>query len=201
MLSSTRTVCLRILLVGTGLCSCNRSAPPREPAAATATSAPAAPSAPVPLHAPMSRSELPTTDGQIAMANLVGSLHTSEGLVKARGYDPSAMATVVLTNRRESLAFTEFAMPTPEYEPEALPMLGVVGTLLGAVGGAIAGNIFDGQQAGGRGIEVVVQRDDGQNVTIAQRDDGDVQLGDRVQIVQDGRGVARAVRDTSRTPD
>lgn len=95
MLSSTRTVCLRILLVGTGLCSCNRSAPPREPAAATATSAPAAPSAPVPLHAPMSRSELPTTDGQIAMANLVGSLHTSEGLMKARGYDPSAMATVV----------------------------------------------------------------------------------------------------------
>ncbi len=77
----------------------------------------------------------------------------------------------------------------------------LVGLLLGAVGGAIAGNIFDGQQAGGRGIEVVVQRDDGQNVTIAQRDDGDVQLGDRVQIVQDGRGVARAVRDTSRTPD
>lgn len=77
----------------------------------------------------------------------------------------------------------------------------LVGLLLGAVGGAIAGNIFDGQQSGGRGIEVVVQRDDGQNVTIAQRDDGDVQLGDRVQIVQDGRGVARAVRDTSRTPD
>lgn len=77
----------------------------------------------------------------------------------------------------------------------------VVGLLLGAVGGAIAGNIFEGQQAAGRGIEVVVQRDDGQNVTIAQRDDGDVQLGDRVQIVQDGRGVARAVRDTSRAPD
>ncbi|ODT97905.1 MAG: hypothetical protein ABS83_05470 [Rhodospirillales bacterium SCN 65-16] len=77
----------------------------------------------------------------------------------------------------------------------------LVGLLLGAVGGAIAGNIFDGQQGAGRGIEVVVQRDDGQNVTIAQRDDGDVQLGDRVQIVQDGRGVARAVRDTSRSPD
>lgn len=77
----------------------------------------------------------------------------------------------------------------------------LVGLLLGAVGGAIAGNILDGQQSGGRGIEIVVQRDDGQNVTIAQRDDGDVQLGDRVQIVQDGRGVARAVRDTSRAPD
>lgn len=95
MLPSTRTVCLRLLLVGTGLCSCNRPAPPREPAAATASSAPATPSVPVPLHAPMSRSELPTTDGQIAMSNLVGSLHTSEGLVKARGNDPSSMATVV----------------------------------------------------------------------------------------------------------
>ena len=52
----------------------------------------------------------------------------------------------------------------------------------------------------GRGIEVTVERDDGQRVTIAQRDDGDIQLGDRVQIVED-RGVARAVRDTSRTVD
>jgi len=78
---------------------------------------------------------------------------------------------------------------------------GVVGLLLGAVGGAIAGTIADGQRSGGRGIEVTVQRDDGQSVTVAQRDDGDVQLGDRVQIVQDGRGTARVVRDTSRTPD
>lgn len=78
---------------------------------------------------------------------------------------------------------------------------GVVGLLLGAVGGAIAGTIADGQRSGGPGIEVTVQRDDGQSVTIAQRDDGDVQLGDRVQIVQDGRGVARVVRDTSRKLD
>ena len=78
---------------------------------------------------------------------------------------------------------------------------GVVGLLLGAVGGAIAGTIADGQRSGGRGIEVTVQRDDGQSVTVAQRDDGDVQLGDRVQIVQDGRGTARVVRNTSRTPD
>ncbi len=78
---------------------------------------------------------------------------------------------------------------------------GLVGLLLGTVGGAIAGTIADGQQGGGRGIEVTVQRDDGQSVTVAQRDDGDVQLGDRVQIVQDGRGVAKVVRDTSRNPD
>jgi outer membrane lipoprotein SlyB len=78
---------------------------------------------------------------------------------------------------------------------------GLVGLLLGTVGGAIAGTIADGQRSGGRGIEVTVQRDDGQSVTVAQRDDGDVQLGDRVQVVQDGRGVARVVRDTSRSPD
>lgn len=78
---------------------------------------------------------------------------------------------------------------------------GLVGALLGAVGGAIAGSIMDGQQGSGRGIEVVVQRDDGQKMTVAQRDDGDVQLGDRVQVVQDRQGVAKVVRDTSRVPD
>lgn len=78
---------------------------------------------------------------------------------------------------------------------------GLVGALLGAVGGAIAGSIMDGQQGSGRGIEVVVQRDDGQKMTVAQRDDGDVQLGDRVQVVQDRQGVAKVVRDTSRGPD
>ena len=78
---------------------------------------------------------------------------------------------------------------------------GLVGALLGAVGGAIAGSIVDGQRGSGRGIEVVVQRDDGQKITVAQRDDGDVQLGDRVQIVQDRQGVAKVVRDGSRNPD
>jgi outer membrane lipoprotein SlyB len=48
---------------------------------------------------------------------------------------------------------------------------------------------------------VTIQKDDGQKVTIAQRDDGDVQLGDRVQIVQGRDGVAKVVRDTSRNPD
>lgn len=73
----------------------------------------------------------------------------------------------------------------------------LVGALLGAVGGAIAGTIADGGRGPGRGIEVVVQRDDGQRVTIAQRDDGDIQLGDRVQIIQNNQGVAQAVRDPS----
>ncbi|MFO1158258.1 MAG: hypothetical protein U1E60_05435 [Reyranellaceae bacterium] len=77
----------------------------------------------------------------------------------------------------------------------------LVGALLGAVGGAIAGTIADGQRGPGRGIEVVVQRDDGQRVTIAQQDDGDIQLGDRVQIIQNRQGVAQAVRDPSQRAD
>ena len=79
----------------------------------------------------------------------------------------------------------------------------LIGAVLGAVGGAIAGTIVDRQGGGatGRGIEVTVQKDDGQTVKVAQRDDGDIQLGDRVQIVQDRNGTARAVRDTSRAPD
>jgi outer membrane lipoprotein SlyB len=77
----------------------------------------------------------------------------------------------------------------------------LLGGLLGAVGGAIAGTAIDRNGGAGRGIEVTVQKDDGQNVVIAQRDDGDVQLGDRVQIVTDRSGVAKAVRDNSRAPD
>lgn len=71
----------------------------------------------------------------------------------------------------------------------------VIGGLLGAVGGAIAGTAID-QNSTKRGIEVTIQKDDGQTVTIAQRDDGDVQMGDRVQIVYDRNGVAKAVRNT-----
>ena len=72
----------------------------------------------------------------------------------------------------------------------------LVGGLLGAVGGAIAGTAVD-RNSGRRGIEVTIQKDDGATVTVAQYDDGDVQMGDRVQIVYDNNGVAKAVRDTS----
>jgi outer membrane lipoprotein SlyB len=80
---------------------------------------------------------------------------------------------------------------------------GLIGGVLGAVAGGIGGVLFDrsGMGSGGRGIEVTVQKDNGQTVTVAQRDDGDVQLGDRVQIVQDRSGTAKAVRDNSRQPD
>jgi outer membrane lipoprotein SlyB len=83
---------------------------------------------------------------------------------------------------------------------------GIVGAVIGLVGGAIAGTIASGNYGssggyGGRGIEVTVQRDDGQQVTVAQRDDGDIQLGDRVQVVQNRQGVAQVVRDTARAPD
>jgi outer membrane lipoprotein SlyB len=72
----------------------------------------------------------------------------------------------------------------------------VLGGVLGAVGGAIAGTAID-QNSTRRGIAVTVQKDDGSTVTIAQPDNGDVQMGDRVIIVYNDSGVARAVRDTS----
>jgi outer membrane lipoprotein SlyB len=76
----------------------------------------------------------------------------------------------------------------------------VVGGLLGAIGGAIAGTAVD-RGSSRRGIEVTVQKDNGSQVKIAQYDDGDVQMGDRVQIVYDSNGVAKAVRDTSQRRD
>jgi outer membrane lipoprotein SlyB len=72
--------------------------------------------------------------------------------------------------------------------------------VIGGVGGAVAGTAID-RNSTKRGIEVSIQKDDGQTVTIAQADDGDVQMGDRVVIVRDRNGVARAVRDTSRRRD
>lgn len=76
----------------------------------------------------------------------------------------------------------------------------ILGGVLGAVGGAIAGTAID-RNSTKRGIEVTIQKDDGQTTTIAQVDDGDVQMGDRVVIVYDRNGVARATRDTSRRRD
>jgi outer membrane lipoprotein SlyB len=76
----------------------------------------------------------------------------------------------------------------------------ILGGVLGAVGGAVAGTAID-RGSTKRGIEVQIRKDDGQTVTIAQADDGDVQMGDRVAIVYDRNGVARAVRDTGRRRD
>ncbi|MBS0522227.1 MAG: hypothetical protein JSS04_01225 [Proteobacteria bacterium] len=76
----------------------------------------------------------------------------------------------------------------------------VLGGVLGAVGGAIAGTAID-RSSPTRGIAVTINKDDGSQVTIAQRDDGDVQMGDRVIIVYDSEGIARAVRDTGRRRD
>ena len=78
----------------------------------------------------------------------------------------------------------------------------LVGGLLGAVGGAIAGTAIDSNGGGSqRGIEVTVQRDDGQTIVVAQADNGDVQMGDRVRIVQDRNGVASAIRDPGNRRD
>jgi outer membrane lipoprotein SlyB len=78
----------------------------------------------------------------------------------------------------------------------------LVGGLLGAVGGAIAGTAIDSNGGGSqRGIEVTVQTDDGQTIVVAQADNGDVQMGDRVRIVQDRNGVASAIRDPGNRRD
>jgi outer membrane lipoprotein SlyB len=76
----------------------------------------------------------------------------------------------------------------------------VLGGVLGAVGGAIVGTAVD-RNSTTRGIAVTVQKDDGTQVTIAQRDDGDVQMGDRVMIVYDNEGIPRVIRDTGRRRD
>ena len=81
---------------------------------------------------------------------------------------------------------------------------GLIGGALGLVGGAIAGAIVDshgGGASGGRGVQVTVESDDGQRAVVAQRDDGDIQLGDRVQIIQGPGGVPKVVRENSRAPD
>ncbi len=62
--------------------------------------------------------------------------------------------------------------------------------------GAIAGTAVDRGGSGQRGVEVAGQKDDGQTVSIAQPDNGDVQIGARVNIVYDRKGVASAIRDT-----
>ena len=66
---------------------------------------------------------------------------------------------------------------------------------LGAVGGAIAGTAIDSGGGSQRGIEVTVQKDDWYTVVIAQADNGDGQMGDRVRIVQDRSGMASAIRN------
>ncbi len=72
----------------------------------------------------------------------------------------------------------------------------LLGAVLGGVGGGIVGTAADKNGSARRGIEVTIQKEDGTNVTIAQPDDGDVQMGDRVIVVYDRNGVAKAVRDT-----
>lgn len=92
MLPSVRSLTLGLCLLSAGAVSCNRPAPPRESGLAAPTPPP---SPPVPLHAPMTQAELATTDGTTAMSNLLGSLETSEKLIKARENDPGTMGTVV----------------------------------------------------------------------------------------------------------
>jgi len=78
--------------------------------------------------------------------------------------------------------------------------LGAVGSACTGTGGASIGALpgwlgVVRRVSSQRGIEVTVQKDDGQTVTIAQADNGDVQMGDWVRVVQDRNGVPVVVRD------
>ena len=61
-------------------------------------------------------------------------------------------------------------------------------TVLGAVGGAFAGNHIEGQVKATHSYEVVVRLDDGSTRTLHQSEQSGVRPGDRVKIVN---GVAR----------
>jgi len=51
------------------------------------------------------------------------------------------------------------------------------------------------------GYIIQYSADGSTQVTVAQPDDGDIQLGDRVQVVQNRQGVAQVVRQGQRNPD
>jgi outer membrane lipoprotein SlyB len=72
--------------------------------------------------------------------------------------------------------------------------MGILTGIAGALGGALLGNVVERSVSGGGGTtEFIVERDDGQIVTIPQAGPTDLRTGDRVAIVND-RGRPRLVR-------
>lgn len=95
LFSSSRAALLAALLV---LPACKRAAPPPPPAPATPPPpvAPPAPAAPAAPRSPMSQAQLPTTDGGIAVSNLLSTIESGERLLRAQQKDePRLMATLV----------------------------------------------------------------------------------------------------------
>jgi len=76
--------------------------------------------------------------------------------------------------------------------------MGILTGIAGALGGALLGNTLERSVSGGGGgtTDFIVERDDGQIVTIPQTGPTDLRTGDRVNIVND-RGRARLVRSAA----
>jgi len=79
--------------------------------------------------------------------------------------------------------------------------MGVLAGVAGAIGGALLGNAIERSATSGSGTQFVVQRDDGQTMTVVQTNEQNLQTGDRVVIVDQG-GKTRLMREgTGGMPD
>jgi outer membrane lipoprotein SlyB len=63
---------------------------------------------------------------------------------------------------------------------------GILTGIAGAIGGALIGNAIERSMSRNDDTEFVVERDDGQIVNVQQRDDQNLQTGDRVNLIQQG---------------
>ena len=65
-----------------------------------------------------------------------------------------------------------------------------IATVLGAIGGMVAGQAIENQSNQREGLEVIVKYDSGETRVIVQEADVDVKAGDRVRVISGG-GVLR----------
>jgi outer membrane lipoprotein SlyB len=64
-----------------------------------------------------------------------------------------------------------------------------VGAILGAVGGGLAGNAIEHSATEHQGEEIVVRLDNGSSIAVVQGAGGGIRPGDRVRILNGGRGA------------
>lgn len=65
-----------------------------------------------------------------------------------------------------------------------------IATVLGAIGGMVAGQAIENQANQREGLEIIVKYDSGETRVIVQEADVDVKAGDRVRVIS-GSGVLR----------
>ena len=64
-----------------------------------------------------------------------------------------------------------------------------VGAVLGAVGGGLAGNAIEHRVSSHDGQEIVIRLDDGSTIAVVQGGSRELRPGDRVQVLNGGRGA------------